>query len=553
LNSNTVASIYTPTLPPRSYKPLHGKERCLETVTIQGRPKSCAIARESKQYSCLLLDAYGIAISAQSSKRVGITEGASFELKQQTVSITAATAPPFIFIMDLPSEILVKILREATFVAEALDTSLPVFSTDHEDIVQLIHESMITKSALSLVSKAFNNIMEDYLYEIVMIFRFKFIPVLLKLLRTAPLGLGTTRGQRCRRFDLYLGVGHVEYLDEGWYEGGHTLWGLLPSCPNLEILLARVIRSKEYKYETPHLTHNALWKSIATYCPKTLRRLDLNGFQIRMDRVEMMLRYLVKLEVCRIVRVTEFNPQIDVYDDEEPKKRCFYRNYQLITLFDTSDARGPSGWFDAATVSQFKAAKNHSVWPPFVGIAPYILPSLHTLILDYIDIKRMKEFLFPSLGNLGMTLSAGCDYENARRSFRLFPPSLTHVVYSGLGMAMDQLILLFPYLQFVSVAIDREDLPESHFNGIPHNHLEVIELASWADAVDPTSSIRELLDAVRAKKLPMLRVIRNTRFDTGSITYDELLPFDESKEVDVALETNVKKQLTLCGLRTWHG
>ncbi|KAG6823608.1 hypothetical protein H0H92_009688, partial [Tricholoma furcatifolium] len=255
--------------------------------------------------------------------------------------------------------------------------------------------------------------MEPHLYEIIMIFRFGRIPAILQCLRSvSPYSL-EPRGHFCRRLDLYLGApSGPGYVDEAWYEGGHTLWGLVPTCQRLEILLARVIYRKPGSTSEgyPHLTHSALWKTISRFCAGTLRRLELYGFTIRMDRVELMLRYMANLEVCHIdhcyaLQLVDFGKlhvtgdwRRDVYDEEKTLIKQYPGKGRTLILSDALP-RGPCLWFDDRIMTEFEVAKRDASWPPFEGNSPYVLAKLHTLYLDEFC-ERFFEFSFPSLKSL---------------------------------------------------------------------------------------------------------------------------------------------------------
>ena len=117
-----------------------------------------------------------------------------------------------------------------------------VLHEDQEEVLNAIRASMATKKSLSLVSKPFRELAEEFLYEIVFIRRFKYIPHLSKLLRNKTTGRRRTNkphGQQCRRLQINLGTSHI-YADTAWYEGGHTLWGLIAACHNINILLCHV-------------------------------------------------------------------------------------------------------------------------------------------------------------------------------------------------------------------------------------------------------------------------------------------------------------------------
>ena len=58
-----------------------------------------------------------------------------------------------------------------------------------------------------------------------------------------------------------------------------------------------------------------LMQTIASNCSATLKRIEIHGnLAIRLDRVELLLKACTLLEVFRIERVEEFNPEYHVYD-----------------------------------------------------------------------------------------------------------------------------------------------------------------------------------------------------------------------------------------------
>jgi hypothetical protein len=117
--------------------------------------------------------------------------------------------------MQIPTELLQKILREATVVPEAFDTAFDtVLHENREAVLKVIHTSMFTETALSLISKLFCELVYEFLYEIISFHRFKYIPYLSKLLQkpTTYSGRTTTpRGRLCRRLEIYLGMGSENY------------------------------------------------------------------------------------------------------------------------------------------------------------------------------------------------------------------------------------------------------------------------------------------------------------------------------------------------------
>ncbi|KAG6848254.1 hypothetical protein H0H93_001896 [Arthromyces matolae] len=148
-----------------------------------------------------------------------------------------------------------------------------------------------------------------------------------------------------------------------------------------------------------HPMHVALCKAISTFCGHTLRRLELVGVSVRMDRFERMLRYLSNLEVCAITRII-------------PLKVCGLRRGGTMLQWkrmlydldiDTDDDWTTVGWtstrepykgkpdpemkmFSKKIRTEFRNAKRKLTWPPLPSPngedgrpGPCILPKLHTL------------------------------------------------------------------------------------------------------------------------------------------------------------------------------
>ncbi|KAG6825380.1 hypothetical protein H0H92_003918, partial [Tricholoma furcatifolium] len=401
-------------------------------------------------------------------------------------------------LMFLPTELYSWIFRLATYVPEAFDTSyIHMRHEDRDAVVASIQDSMSTKIALCLASRYFHAIAEPYLYEIVMIFRFEYVPKILRCLRSISPYSAQPRGHFCRRLDFYLGAPNGPgYLDEAWYEGGHTLWGLIPTCPYLEILLARVIYQKpgSVRKGFPHLTHSVLWKTISRIYAGTLRRLELYGFSLRMDRVELMLRGDHEGRDWKR----------DTYDEEQTSMTRYTRGGGAIVL--SSDLpRDPCLWFDDQILNEFEEAKLDNSWPPFTGHPPYMLPKLHTLHLASFD-ERFFEFSFPSLRSLtakdifsfdvlfhihsGARYYTGPGYEICGYSpensddewytsdepvindsdfiyypdpephctiFGAFPPTITHLSIANVGITLANVLYFFPNLTHLTWEIDSRE------------------------------------------------------------------------------------------------
>ncbi|KAG6818682.1 hypothetical protein H0H93_002819 [Arthromyces matolae] len=374
--------------------------------------------------------------------------------------------------ISLPPEIYCIIFRLATNADEALDTSFDAVQGENRDILlPRLRDSIRFKATLSMVSKEFHWIMETLLYEVILITQFVSVPVLLKHLRSNLHGSSRPKGHACRRLDIHLGTwGDGGYVDEAWYEGGHTFWGLIPACPRLEILIARVNYRKpgDAYLGPPHLTHNALWKTISTYCAGTLRRLELFGFSIRLDRIELMLRYMSNLEVCDISHCADFDARYlpqdylertedlkpQFFDEEEPEIRklsvsvpykregtfiiCCRRipSYTEVTQSrHIVNYQEPCHSFPQCYLDEFEEAERNATWPPLTGDGPpYLLPKIHTLHFSLVT-YRFFHFTMPSLKSLhiecldwnGEVLDWGGDL-----LFSITNPPVTYLAYGGL-------------------------------------------------------------------------------------------------------------------------
>ncbi|KAG6827008.1 hypothetical protein H0H92_013592 [Tricholoma furcatifolium] len=312
----------------------------------------------------------------------------------------------------LPEEILTIILYYATNVPEALDTSYEFIAQENRDkVLQLVDNSMHTKLALSIVCKRFHAIMADFLYNIIILRSFKPIPRLFQLLRLTPPGSSLPRGHTCLRLDLYLGSNFDSYYDdEAWDEGVHVLWGLLFACSRLEILMLNIGRHRASRIRYCHIfgptarsmATAALWKMISTGCGSSLRRLEILGIQIRMDKLELMLRYMENIEVCTISDINEFideygGPNQLEYRDSADK----YGEDDEDNHYEFEDSKD-SFWFDKQTWAEFINARQEAVWPPYASDGPpYLLANLHTMFLGMMT-ERFFEFQLPSLRTLAL-------------------------------------------------------------------------------------------------------------------------------------------------------
>jgi len=447
--------------------------------------------------------------------------------------------------MHVPPELLHKILREATVVPEAFDTSFEaVLHEDREAILKAIQTSMFTKTSLSLVSKLFRQLVEEFLYEIVTIRQFIHVPPLSKLLQnhtTYGLGTGKPHGQQCRRLEICLGTGGSDvYEDTAWYEGGHTLWGLIAACPNISILLCRIWAKDRsqlaitHRFVTvPHLTHLSLWKLIASTCGPRLRRIELFGFSIRMDRVEMMLRYCTMLEVCHLVHVLPYWDEEQIYDSEEPAsiEIPYFRGPHIVT--DNTNG-SPSQLFDALARSEFKNAKTNTSWPTYSLEPPYTLPSLHTFHIDEFN-PRISQLNMPALRHLGLyegDLDVGTMAEYILASCSSFPHTLTHLSFGDNAVPSEVILNAFPLITKLCFHYTWEHSALSVVKN-PHTSLRVIEYVCHGSSENMAYHIRDLLSVTEFGMPPALREVAVVRWEKGR--KDENLPVEKFQILGVAL------------------
>ncbi|KZT54889.1 hypothetical protein CALCODRAFT_556714 [Calocera cornea HHB12733] len=140
----------------------------------------------------------------------------------------------------LPVELVRYIIRLATDVPIAFDTRHEsVMDEDRTRTRREIVESLRTKRSLSLVSKSLHILVDEYMHEIILLTRFPgctALQLFASFLRTTrrhhtPRQRIRPRGERVRRLELDFRV------NSPWTTSWDSLWGLLPACPNVELLI----------------------------------------------------------------------------------------------------------------------------------------------------------------------------------------------------------------------------------------------------------------------------------------------------------------------------
>ena len=449
--------------------------------------------------------------------------------------------------MHIPTEICQTIIRAATCVPEAFDSSFDsILHEDRESVVKAIQKSMSTKAALSLVSKLFHELAEEFLYEIIFVSRFDHIPHLTKLLQSQPNNNPSHKayGLHCRRLEISLGTGAVDYKDQAWDEGGHVLWGLIPACPNVTVLICRVwrrIRPGAFLLgcpKLPHVTNPVLWKIIASTCGPHLRRLELFGLSMRMDHTEMLLRYCTKLEVCHLVHVRPLLAGGETCDVEEfvfPQFSCI-RSLRHV-VHDEKMAE-PSGFFDQETRESFAKYKTGVPWPPCLLGPPYSLPFLHTLHIDQFT-PRITQLDISNVRSLRIrpaTASAGREISSTNWSSAT---SLTHLSYCGYPVSLQTFLDYFPNIKELSLHYGYEQDVHSIVTK-PHLSLSVIKFCSvYSHAVNLHNHVADLLSVAQSKMLPSLTSVLIMR---GRIAKDDGgLPWGKFRTLGITLRVKVVK------------
>lgn len=449
--------------------------------------------------------------------------------------------------MYIPTEICQIIIKVATCVPEAFDSSFhSILHEDRESVVKAIQKSMSTKAALSLVSKLFHELAEEFLYEIIFVNRFDHIPHLAKLLQSQPNRHPSCKayGLHCRRLEISLGTGSIDYKDQGWYEGGHVLWGLIPACPNVTTLICHVWakRTRESLLRcpnVPHLTNPALWKIIASTCGPHLKRLELFGLSMRMDRAEMLLRYCTKLEVCHLVHIRPFIDG-ETYDGEEPTfSQSSWVRSSCVVRDETRDK--PSGLFDLETRESFANTKNDVSWPPCSLGPPYSLPFLHTLHIDQFTprITQLDMSNVQSLRIRHATSSAEVITRDISSTNWSSATSLTHLSYCGYPVSLQTFLDCFPNIKELSLHYRYEEDVQSVVTK-PHHSLSVIKFYSvYYYHVNLSKHVADLLSVAQSKMLPSLTYVLITRGRTSKD--DGGLPWGKFRTLGITLRVKVVK------------
>ncbi|PVG02949.1 hypothetical protein CPB86DRAFT_779827 [Serendipita vermifera] len=210
-------------------------------------------------------------------------------------------------ILDVfPIDILQLIIRLATLPSLALDTTPESVLLAKQPLQQRNHHffndiraSLRTKLAIALVCKPWRVLVEPYLLECIILQEFDRIGELHQLLASPSLlPDGKPKGSLCRRLDFALGRRGHWWSGEGRQSGFKTLWGLLPHCKNLEMLvLDPYITNPNHSFPTMVTLHHHFWDTLIRTCASTLRLLIIHNMQAHVADLQTKLVKLSQLEV----------------------------------------------------------------------------------------------------------------------------------------------------------------------------------------------------------------------------------------------------------------
>ncbi|KZT50143.1 hypothetical protein CALCODRAFT_216163 [Calocera cornea HHB12733] len=287
----------------------------------------------------------------------------------------------------LPAEVLRYILREATLIRDGFTYPTEVDTQEQEKHALLcITEAMRIKCTISLVSKRFHALGDEFLLEILHIGQQKHIPALLSILRQRNEN-GVVRGWWCRRL-----IVNLRQHDIKWGHGKASLWGLIPSCPRLEDLRCFLFHS------VPRMRHRrrldlyrvtvVLCQTIATTLGRSLRYLHFGDHvEISAQLATCLLPHLKVLEVCRFDRLVAPNPALDdirprwrfrktkYMEDDPPIDEAVAEEYHAVTEM--------ARWSDAAQAVTLPALRIFKANTFFADFGDWQMPNLHEVIVGF--------------------------------------------------------------------------------------------------------------------------------------------------------------------------
>ncbi|KZT50147.1 hypothetical protein CALCODRAFT_505013 [Calocera cornea HHB12733] len=301
----------------------------------------------------------------------------------------------------LPSEILRCILREATLIRDGFTYPTEVDTRVQEKPALLrITEAMQVKCAISLVSKRFHALGDEFLLEILHIGQQKHIPALLAVLRQQRNENGVTRGWWCRRLIVNLRQSDIE-----WGHGNASLWGLIPSCPRLEDLrcfLFHTVRRRLHRRRLDLYRVTVVFcQTIASTLGRSLRYLQFGDhMEMSVQLATSLLPHLKVLEVCRFDRFVAPN---SASNDNRPRWRSTKAHYKEdecpideAVAEEYHAATEMVDWSNTAQTVTLTALRIFKANAFFADFGHWKMPNLHEVIVGF-DRDCMSEDTLPIL------------------------------------------------------------------------------------------------------------------------------------------------------------
>lgn len=394
--------------------------------------------------------------------------------------------------LPLPDELVRVILKISTRMPAAFETAV-IEQFDPPQALKVANKiaaSISFKLALGRVCKTFQELMEEFLYESIVIFR---VEQLFPAIRSFQTMLSSTtykifRGERCLRLDIALGhrsqrFGVASWKDQ-WPWVTHALATLLTACPKLQILVLH--SPPNTSYHSPLPTYSTLWMQIAS----NLTNLQVFANSLADMTEQDLIQIIGSLRSLEMVHVQAVRTGAPTFAPLPPIRtaRLFRADdiAQCILTYET--ASWPTNSSDSAS-----APKLHSIHPGSQG----------TKLLELIESPRLTTLSIPERGSDAFFAA---QFESKA--------TITRLVFNAESSTDNMWMILrnFPKVsEFKIVGVVAHDSMEHHFG-----HLEILEVSRLS-----SEDASYLLEIIATGKLPKLREL--VLSDIHQSTIDEAL------------------------------
>ena len=426
-------------------------------------------------------------------------------------------------ISALPAELLRSIVRFATEAPSIFDTSYKaVLEENRSSTFRSMRRSLADKHSLSLVSRRFQSITEEFLYEFIILQScgIEVVRFLAERLATRPSQVNGLLpiGHRVRRIDIDIELSDGEAYD--WFFGLSNLWGLIPSCPKLTILVSSVVlwQPLTLKSEVDNFLSMKVFEipiellmTIAGTCAQTLRRIDIMGqLTVSIDHLTQFCSSTRStLEVCRFARVHKgvhlAQPTIPLF------------NHQSISETDSPDDSGESDspvGCDGSShddvvlpTVEFVATKWPHDRPDPMGLGP-----LHTLDLGGFH-PLLWDWEIPKIRHVGVNVprhlpSLESHFITFKQGIEKKIPPLRSFAFSGRVYRVWDFVDLMPFLERLMLRDIYQHSTDHIGLSRPHPHLSMITVDRYLGRASPDWILSMILEICLRQLLPALRLVR---------------------------------------------